>query len=39
MQGGRITGELSHDEATEESILALAMADDIGRTSNSGATS
>lgn len=29
MQGGRITGELDRGEATEESILALAMADDI----------
>ncbi|MFJ8758104.1 sugar ABC transporter ATP-binding protein [Streptomyces cyaneofuscatus] len=29
MQGGRITGELDRSEATEESILALAMADDI----------
>jgi L-arabinose transport system ATP-binding protein len=25
MQAGRITGELSRDDATEESILALAM--------------
>lgn len=29
MQGGRITGELDRSEATEESILELAMADDI----------
>ncbi|MFD0630116.1 ATP-binding cassette domain-containing protein [Streptomyces sanglieri] len=29
MQGGRITGELDRSEATEESILALAVADDI----------
>ncbi|WP_330328616.1 sugar ABC transporter ATP-binding protein [Streptomyces sp. NBC_00536] len=29
MQGGRITGELSRSEATEERILALAMADDL----------
>lgn len=29
MQNGRITGELSHQEATEEAILTLAMADDI----------
>ncbi|MFC8094567.1 ATP-binding cassette domain-containing protein [Streptomyces sp. NPDC057301] len=29
MQGGRITGELAYHEATEESILALAMADDM----------
>ncbi|MGW3059133.1 sugar ABC transporter ATP-binding protein [Streptomyces goshikiensis] len=28
MQGGRITGELGHAEASEEAILALAMADD-----------
>ncbi|WP_406415268.1 sugar ABC transporter ATP-binding protein [Streptomyces sp. NBC_00873] len=39
MQSGRITGELPHDEATEESILALAMADDIASTSASGAAS
>ncbi|MFJ5088434.1 sugar ABC transporter ATP-binding protein [Streptomyces sp. NPDC088674] len=39
MQAGRVTGELSHDEATEESILALAMADDITSASTSGATS
>ncbi|MFJ9210431.1 sugar ABC transporter ATP-binding protein [Streptomyces sp. NPDC102264] len=29
MQAGRITGELDRDEATEEALLALAMADDI----------
>ncbi|WP_235502645.1 MULTISPECIES: sugar ABC transporter ATP-binding protein [unclassified Kitasatospora] len=29
MQSGRITGELSRDEATEEAILNLAMADDL----------
>ncbi|MFE2286377.1 sugar ABC transporter ATP-binding protein [Streptomyces sp. NPDC059443] len=29
MQGGRITGELGRDEATEEAVLALAMADDL----------
>ncbi|MET3986887.1 sugar ABC transporter ATP-binding protein [Streptomyces sp. PvR034] len=29
MQGGRITGELSRAEATEERVLALAMADDL----------
>ncbi|GIG62908.1 ABC transporter [Longispora fulva] len=29
MQGGRITGELDHRDATEEKILALAMADDL----------
>jgi L-arabinose transport system ATP-binding protein len=29
MQDGRITGELSHGEATEEGILSLAMASDL----------
>ncbi|WP_371614724.1 sugar ABC transporter ATP-binding protein [Streptomyces sp. NBC_00454] len=29
MQGGRITGELGREEATEEAVLALAMADDL----------
>jgi L-arabinose transport system ATP-binding protein len=29
MQRGRITGELRHDEATEERVLALAMAADL----------
>ncbi|GAA5160499.1 sugar ABC transporter ATP-binding protein [Pseudonocardia eucalypti] len=29
MQNGRITGELARKEATEEGILALAMADDL----------
>ncbi|MFJ1709933.1 sugar ABC transporter ATP-binding protein, partial [Kitasatospora sp. NPDC088346] len=29
MQGGRITGELDRTEASEEAILALAMADDL----------
>ncbi|MGO4632091.1 sugar ABC transporter ATP-binding protein [Streptomyces sp. 2RAF24] len=29
MQNGRITGELSRAEATEEAILSLAMADDL----------
>ncbi|MFI5803890.1 sugar ABC transporter ATP-binding protein [Streptomyces sp. NPDC051561] len=38
MQGGRITGELDHSEADEESILALAMADDLAG-SHSGVTS
>ncbi|MEW2167332.1 sugar ABC transporter ATP-binding protein [Streptomyces sp. NPDC007084] len=37
MQGGRITGELDHRDADEESILALAMADDLADAS--GATS
>ncbi|HEX3786534.1 MAG TPA: sugar ABC transporter ATP-binding protein [Pseudonocardiaceae bacterium] len=35
MAGGRITGELSHDEATEERVLALAMAEDL---TNNGVT-
>ena len=30
MQNGRLTGELDRDEASEEKILALAMADDLG---------
>ncbi|MFB6634400.1 sugar ABC transporter ATP-binding protein [Streptomyces sp. NPDC056362] len=30
MQGGRVTGELDRAEATEEAILNLAMADDLG---------
>ncbi|MFE2561855.1 sugar ABC transporter ATP-binding protein [Streptomyces sp. NPDC059352] len=38
MQGGRITGELDRSEATEESILALAMADDIVGAHASGAS-
>ena len=29
MQNGRVTGELSHEEATEEKVLALAMASEI----------
>lgn len=29
MQNGRITGELNHQNATEEQVLALAMADDL----------
>ncbi|MCX4984311.1 sugar ABC transporter ATP-binding protein [Streptomyces sp. NBC_00572] len=29
MQGGRVTGELDHTHATEEAVLALAMADDL----------
>ncbi|WP_033817579.1 sugar ABC transporter ATP-binding protein [Kitasatospora sp. MBT63] len=32
MQGGRITGELDRARATEEAILALAMADDLSAT-------
>ncbi|MFI6058248.1 sugar ABC transporter ATP-binding protein [Streptomyces sp. NPDC051286] len=32
MQNGRITGELSRAEATEEAILSLAMADDLTTT-------
>jgi L-arabinose transport system ATP-binding protein len=31
MQGGRVTGELSRDEATEERILALAIHDHLAR--------
>jgi L-arabinose transport system ATP-binding protein len=27
MQGGRVTGELAHEDATEERVLALAMAE------------
>ncbi|MFF7991044.1 sugar ABC transporter ATP-binding protein [Kitasatospora xanthocidica] len=32
MQNGRTTGELTRDQATEEAILALAMADDLTTT-------
>ncbi|MFI8277806.1 sugar ABC transporter ATP-binding protein [Streptomyces sp. NPDC085929] len=32
MQGGRITGALDRSEATEEAVLALAMADDLTTT-------
>ena len=32
MQNGRITGELSGEDATEESILELAMADNLAAT-------
>jgi L-arabinose transport system ATP-binding protein len=45
MQNGRITGELPRAEATEEGVLALAMADDLSslvvglQTETSGATS
>jgi ABC-type sugar transport system ATPase subunit len=45
MQNGRITGELPRAEASEERVLALAMADDLsdlavgGPTETSGATS
>lgn len=28
--GGRVTGELDRTEATEEPVLALAMADQLG---------
>jgi L-arabinose transport system ATP-binding protein len=44
MQNGRITGELPRAGATEEGILALAMADDLSdlvvglQTETSGAT-
>ncbi|MFC8266873.1 sugar ABC transporter ATP-binding protein [Streptomyces cinereoruber] len=30
MQNGRVTGELDRHEASEEAVLALAMADDLG---------
>ncbi|MDH2393293.1 sugar ABC transporter ATP-binding protein [Streptomyces sp. HNM0663] len=39
MQNGRITGELARDQATEEAILNLAMADDLAPALISGATS
>jgi L-arabinose transport system ATP-binding protein len=29
MQGGRVTGRLARSEATEERVLALAMAEDL----------
>jgi L-arabinose transport system ATP-binding protein len=38
MQNGRITGELDRDQATEEAILNLAMADDIAPARTPGAT-
>ncbi|CAM5432297.1 ABC transporter [Streptomyces spiroverticillatus] len=38
MQGGRITGELDHAEATEESILALAMTEDLTTTAPGAGT-
>ncbi|MFF4647106.1 sugar ABC transporter ATP-binding protein [Streptomyces sp. NPDC001389] len=38
MQNGRVTGELGREDATEEAVLQLAMADDISTTA-SGATS
>jgi L-arabinose transport system ATP-binding protein len=31
MQNGRVTGELTRDEASEEAVLALAMTDDLNR--------
>ncbi|MFG2823492.1 sugar ABC transporter ATP-binding protein [Kitasatospora sp. NPDC048365] len=37
MQNGRVTGELDRRDATEEAILALAMADDLAATTT-GAT-
>ncbi|WP_257033225.1 MULTISPECIES: sugar ABC transporter ATP-binding protein [unclassified Streptomyces] len=37
MQNGRTTGELTRDEATEEAVLALAMADDLAAPSPAGA--
>ncbi|MEU8781898.1 sugar ABC transporter ATP-binding protein [Streptomyces sp. NPDC048637] len=36
MQNGRITGELSPEEASEEAILSLAMADDLATTATPG---
>ncbi|MEU8518810.1 sugar ABC transporter ATP-binding protein [Streptomyces sp. NBC_01216] len=39
MQNGRVTGELARDQATEEAILNLAMADDLASAPTSGATS
>ncbi|MFJ1796091.1 sugar ABC transporter ATP-binding protein [Kitasatospora griseola] len=39
MQNGRVTGELRHQNATEEAILALAMADDIVGATSAGAPS
>jgi L-arabinose transport system ATP-binding protein len=36
MQNGRITGELARAEATEEALLTLAMADDLGPTTDIG---
>ena len=38
MQNGRITGELSRAEATEEKILALAMADNLSAEPSGAAT-
>ncbi|MFJ9770798.1 sugar ABC transporter ATP-binding protein [Kitasatospora sp. NPDC101157] len=35
MQNGHVTGELSRAEATEEAVLALAMADDLQRAGDS----
>jgi L-arabinose transport system ATP-binding protein len=32
MQGGRVTGEVTRAEATEERVLALAMAEDMSAT-------
>jgi ABC-type sugar transport system, ATPase component len=32
MQGGRVTGEVTRAEATEERVLALAMAEDLSTT-------
>jgi L-arabinose transport system ATP-binding protein len=37
MQGGRITGELTHDEATEERVLALALGP-VEHTTDNGAS-
>ncbi|MCT9930123.1 sugar ABC transporter ATP-binding protein [Planotetraspora sp. A-T 1434] len=38
MQNGRITGELSREEASEEAILALAMVDDLTAAVSGAAT-
>ncbi|KRV48055.1 ABC transporter [Wenjunlia vitaminophila] len=39
MQNGRVTGELGHEDATEEAVLSLAMADDIAGVTPAGASS
>jgi len=38
MQNGKITGELSRENATEEAILELAMIEDLSTTPNGGET-
>jgi L-arabinose transport system ATP-binding protein len=37
LQNGHITGELAKEDATEEAVLALAMADDLAATSGGAA--